>query len=421
MSPVLLLAAQATVAAVMLLGLFRMRGIFGLAPLYAALGSFQILQTLSATIYVPLLGDLHVSPGSAVLYPATIASLLLVYLREGVLEARKLIYALVISNIVGGVLLLSLDGQLSSGAVSSYIEIPAGMLPTTAGTLSIGTILLFFVSLLMPVLYELLARVIKISWIKIFLTLAIVLSLDGIVFITWLLGFRPDYESLLFAAVVGKLIAAFTLATLLTAYLRGIEGSEQVTGAVRAMRDVFAIFSYRERYEELKLQVIRDSLTGLYNRSFFDESFAQHMANARRRNYKLSLMLIDLDFFKLVNDNYGHQKGDEALQLVGQLLREGTRQSDIAVRYGGEEFAVLLPETDLNHAMSLAETIRSTIALRSNEVLPGHGFTCTIGVSGYPDDGLTAADIFRIADRRLYSGKRNGRNRVVGESAAAPT
>lgn len=175
------------------------------------------------------------------------------------------------------------------------------------------------------------------------------------------------------------------------------------------------------RIEEIgRLQValqelaVRDSLTGLYNRRYLDETLEREVSRARREGIPLSLVMLDIDYFKRVNDTYGHQVGDEVLRTLAATLSADIRAEDVACRYGGEEFLILLPNMPLSNAMQRAEAWRSAVERLSI----AHGnfrltFTISLGVSAYPDHGKTPDELTRCADQALYKAKRDGRNRVV--------
>lgn len=154
-----------------------------------------------------------------------------------------------------------------------------------------------------------------------------------------------------------------------------------------------------------------DELTGLHNRRSFNESFALAMSSARRHGHPLSLISIDLDHFKKVNDTFGHSIGDLVLKEFSNLLKELVRAEDIASRWGGEEFIVLLPNTSREAAAKLAERIRSTFERQSSSAAP-LAVTASFGVvqlqNGDDEDGL-----IRRVDDALYKAKHEGRNRVI--------
>lgn len=160
-------------------------------------------------------------------------------------------------------------------------------------------------------------------------------------------------------------------------------------------------------------QAVRDPLTGLFNRRYLDGTLEREVARARREGHPLSIVMLDVDHFKRLNDSYGHQAGDEVLKALGDLLRADTRAEDIACRYGGEEFLVLLPSMPLETAKERAERWRSQ--LEQHDFVFGNfplSVTASFGVSGYPHHGKTPDELTRAADTALYSAKNNGRNRV---------
>jgi diguanylate cyclase (GGDEF)-like protein len=153
-----------------------------------------------------------------------------------------------------------------------------------------------------------------------------------------------------------------------------------------------------------------DPLTSLRNRRAFDEHLAEAFEHARRYERPLSLAIVDVDHFKSINDTYGHDSGDAVLRGVARLIQSGTRQSDFAARVGGEEFAILLPETALFEALQFGEKVRSTIA---SEPIGGHEVRVSIGIACFPHSLMPGkAELFRAADQALYRAKMNGRNRV---------
>lgn len=157
-----------------------------------------------------------------------------------------------------------------------------------------------------------------------------------------------------------------------------------------------------------------DGLTALWNRSHFDERLAQLVSSAERNDRPLSLALLDLDHFKSVNDNYGHPAGDAALQGAAEILSGSARGSDVACRYGGEEFAIIMPETTPEQARRLCERIREAIAARNWPAHPDRNITVSIGIAGAEGStGLPAEDWLAHADAALYKAKEGGRNRVV--------
>ena len=166
-----------------------------------------------------------------------------------------------------------------------------------------------------------------------------------------------------------------------------------------------------------ELRAATDALTGLPNRRAIDDHLKRLLAGAGRSLTPMSTILLDLDHFKQINDTFGHERGDEVLAALGALMRSELRGSDFAGRSGGEEFIVMLPDTDRAGAMRVAEHLRQ--ALHSMNV-PGvsREITASFGVSTYPDDALDGETLMRLADRALYAAKQGGRDRVEATSAA---
>jgi diguanylate cyclase (GGDEF)-like protein len=163
----------------------------------------------------------------------------------------------------------------------------------------------------------------------------------------------------------------------------------------------------------------RDELTNLYNRRYFFERFDKEVERAKRYERTLSVMMIDIDHFKNYNDSFGHLKGDELLIQLSRLLEKNMRKADVIARYGGEEFLVMLPETDREAARVVAEKIRKVVEQHNfhhdrGELGPG-SITITIGISSMPEDAEDALELLDRADKALYFGKAQGRNRVCAE------
>lgn len=166
--------------------------------------------------------------------------------------------------------------------------------------------------------------------------------------------------------------------------------------------------------ESLRRQSIRDPLTGLFNRRYMEESLEREMRRAGRARHPVGVIMLDLDHFKPFNDTHGHEVGDALLREVGAVLQRSIRGEDIACRYGGEEFILILPEASLRDSAQRAEQIRD--AIRAISVVHGTEavgpVTVSLGVAIYPEDGRSAESVLRSADAALYRAKAGGRNRV---------
>ncbi len=171
----------------------------------------------------------------------------------------------------------------------------------------------------------------------------------------------------------------------------------------------------RRKSEEIQYEVYQDSLTGLQNRRAYDQKIEEVLADVTRYNVTASLVLCDIDFFKKINDNNGHKVGDLALKKLASLLKERLRINDFTFRYGGEEFAVILPHTDLDGAQKVGESLRAfideSIFSYRNQEIP---LTISVGISLFRK-GDTTSTVFERADSALYMAKRSGRNKVLTE------
>jgi diguanylate cyclase (GGDEF)-like protein len=173
--------------------------------------------------------------------------------------------------------------------------------------------------------------------------------------------------------------------------------------------------------EEVNRRARTDALTGLPNRREFDQQLGSLLAQADRFGHSVSLIMADVDHFKKVNDTFGHEAGDQVLKSIAKTLTDTVRQVDVVARFGGEEIAILLPQTSLPGAVELADRLRKQIESKPIQV-GGNEISVTIscGVACYPDGVLTKEALFAAADRALYDAKNAGRN-CVKSAVAKPT
>lgn len=186
-------------------------------------------------------------------------------------------------------------------------------------------------------------------------------------------------------------------------------------GLVAYVATIVAGEHRRSRDEAIRLSTI-DPLTGLFNRTFFFAVVEREIARSDRSGRGFCLLMIDLDDLKVVNDRFGHVVGDRLLEAVGRVIGTRIRRIDTAARYGGDEFVVLLPETDLSGGLVLAEKIRQGAASLAIPTPDGSAIraSLSIGVAAYPTDGATADELLIAADQAMYASKRGGRDRVSG-------
>jgi two-component system, cell cycle response regulator len=171
----------------------------------------------------------------------------------------------------------------------------------------------------------------------------------------------------------------------------------------------------RLTYDKLNYEASIDAFTGCYNKTYFNNTCDREVKKSKVTGHPLSLMLFDLDHFKNVNDNFGHDAGDYVLKVLADLIREhGAREMDTFARYGGEEFVILLPKTTIKQAYEIAERIRKSVEDHSfvyeGDTLP---ITISIGIADYRQGVETGTDLFKRADKAVYTAKGDGRNRVA--------
>jgi diguanylate cyclase (GGDEF)-like protein len=191
-------------------------------------------------------------------------------------------------------------------------------------------------------------------------------------------------------------------------------GSKERLATAMAEQVALALANLKLR-ERLRNQSIRDPLTALFNRRYLEETLEREVRRSVRHARPLAVIMLDLDHFKTFNDSFGHAAGDAVLQAAGELLQTFLRKEDIACRYGGEEFAIVLPEAPLEFAAQRADELRKAFrSLRTQFRDQSVGIvTISVGVASYPEHGSTGTDLLRAADSALYLAKEGGRDRVV--------
>jgi len=254
-------------------------------------------------------------------------------------------------------------------------------------------------------------------------------------------GFRPS-------EIARKFCAFEPVAWPLVAERYSSSSSEQASALARLRQCVTsALFEFSDMYETASQQrveeymtevetmnrrleeiSVRDALTGLYNRRYVMDRLANEFKRAHRHNRPLSLIMLDVDHFKSINDSYGHQVGDEVLRGIGLMVVNQTRTTDIGARYGGEEFIAVLPETHVEGALKVAEKLREAVALAplhrvqisGGSEAPVH-CTVSLGVSSHRPDVADMQALIHEADNAMYVAKRTGRNRVLAAWNLSPS
>ncbi|ESZ59865.1 GGDEF domain-containing protein [Mesorhizobium sp. L103C131B0] len=403
-----LLLAEAVVYFSVMVTLFRFRDRIGLGVFVCALGAMHFLETYLASVFYVALPFGMVSPGSAVLFSGKLVMLLLLYMKEDAATVRQPIYGLLLGNalMIGLVLILRLHdiSALSDGKLPDI-----GFIDQLGWLMVWGTTLLFIDAILIILLYEKLGRYLrKAPFSRILICVACVLTFDQAGFFTALHFVAGAPIAVFFGGWLAKMGAAFAYSAMLVAYLRWFETRQVV--APRGLSDVFDTLTYRERYEALVEHVGRDGLTGLLHRGRFDSDGERLVAVSLRTAQPLSLLIVDVDHFKSINDRFGHAEGDRVLRSIAQVLTQAAGAHDQVFRIGGEEFAILCSQP---HAVArlLGENIRQAVKTCANrfDISVSAGIATVDGTVG------SLADLFALADERLYKAKSTGRDRVIGE------
>jgi diguanylate cyclase (GGDEF)-like protein len=409
--------AEAGLYFIVMTALFRARHRFGIGLFFCALGTMHFLETyLAAILYVPLPGGLMVSPGSAVLFSGKLLMLLLVYIREDAATVRQPIYGLLIGNFLMVGLVLLLRNHLVVPAVPD--RLPDFAFMDEMGWLMVwGTTLLFIDAILIVLLYERTAKWLgERQTLRILVSSMVVLTLDQVGFFAALFIFLGVPLQVFWGGWIAKMGAAAVYSGLTGLYLHWGERQRPSRAEPPRLTDVFDTLTYRERYEALLRDAGRDALTGLLDRGRFDRDCALAVADAVTRCRPVSVLVVDIDHFKRVNDVHGHAAGDEALRVIARELAAAVRDGDGVYRYGGEEFVIVCDGLPHKAALLAGERLRLGVSLLKVKGVDVP-ITASVGVATCPEDGSDLTTLFATGDARLYQAKEADRDRVVGWSA----
>lgn len=411
MQNIVLLLVEAVFYFGVMAALFRYRSRIGLGVFVCALGVMHFLETYLASVFYVELPLGLASPGSSILFSGKLAMLLLVYVKEDAATVRQPIYGLLLGNVlmIGMVLILRQH---------DIALLPSGQMPDLGfidemGVLMVwGTTLLFMDALLLILLYERLGKYFRNAmFLRLLICFACVLTFDQVGFFLALHFYAGAPVEVFLGGWSAKMGAAVAYSAMLCVYLRWFETRN--VGSTRGLVDVFETLTYRERYEALVEQVGRDGLTGLLHRGRFETDGQQIVAQSIQNGRPLSLLVLDVDHFKSVNDRFGHAEGDRVLKTIAALLKEAVGHDHPVYRLGGEEFAILCAHPH-HVARLLGEKIRH--AIKASPVTNALSITVSIGVVTRTLQISHLEDLFAAADQRLYLAKSTGRDRVVGDS-----
>lgn len=411
-----LLVAEALLYFFVLAALFRLRHRFGFGVFVCALGAMHFLETyLAAILYLDFPGGIVFSPGSTILFAGKLSMLLLVYIREDAAAVRQPIYGLLIGNFLMVALVFIMRQHQILMPLAAEAAPDFALMNQMGGMMIWGTILLFIDAIAIILLYERSAH-----WfgnrtlLRIWASTAIVLTFDHFGFFIVLRLVVDAPVSVLVGGWLGKMAAAVIYGLLTAAYLRWFE-TRSGPSPTQRLSDVFDMLTYRQRYESLLEKSGRDALTGLLDRGRLDAEGAGWLRAALSGGRPASVLLLDVDHFKSINDGHGHAAGDEVLRRLAARLSATMRGSDRIYRYGGEEFVVLCDGLPHGAALLAADRLRRDVA--AADLGLGLGATVSIGVATAPTDTSDFTSLCAAADGCLYLAKSRGRNRVVGRES----
>ena len=413
-----LLAADAVLYFAVLAGLFRLRHRLGIGAFFCALGVMHFIETYLASIfYITLPLGIVTSPGSSVLFTGKLMLLLLVYIREDAKVVRQPIYGLLIGNLLMVALAaLMRHHQLVALAPGRLADF--GFLDEMGALMVWGTALLFIDCILIILIYEQ-SR----AWLtdRVFARLALagaaVLSFDQLGFYLGLNLLTGAPLSVLYGGWVAKMGAVAIYSVLGGCYLRWFERSSGRRSKAISVSDVFDMLTYRERYEDLLARTGRDALTGMFDRGRLESQGRATVDRAVQAGRSVSLLLIDIDHFKSFNDRFGHAAGDGVLRRIAREIMATVRASDLAFRFGGEEFVVICEGLESAPALALGERVRREIAASIEGA--SSRVTVSIGIATCSAEAAEYDALFQLADQRLYQAKAAGRNCVIGARVAS--
>ncbi|MBH9551459.1 GGDEF domain-containing protein [Inhella gelatinilytica] len=383
----------------------------GLAPAMVCMALLEGLKYFVAghvVLTLPGLGTAEL--GSLVSFVALLATVQMAYLRLGAGPTRQLLWGLVALSVLTSWFMALLAALVAHPDVILHAPLDPRSMVFSGAVLLVGNGLLVVGLIGVVVLLQVLLRRGFSLWGSVVVSLLLVNLVDTLAFQALIGPQRLVWDDLR-AVLIGKTVVAFFLGAVGATWLRGWR-----RGVEPAALDLLAVLSFQRRLQSLERELQRDALTGLLNRRYLEREVPAILRLDEHQGRSTALVLVDLDHFKALNDSQGHWVGDLALQHVGRVLQNGVRQLDSVIRYGGEEFVLVLPGTQAEEARHLMENLLQTLRQSplQGEGVPPLTLDATAGVAATPKDGHTWPELLRRADARLYEGKRAGRGRVVG-------
>ena len=408
----ILLVVEAIFYFAFMVWLLHLRHRIGIGVFIAALGVMHFLETYLAAVFYVELPFGVISPGSSVLFSGKLVMILLLYVKEDAAIVRAPIYGLLAGNFLTVGLSLILRYHETIGVVPGRVA-DLAFIDEMGWLMLWGTTLLYLDALAIILVYERLSRVFKQRvWPRFLVAAASVLTFDQIGFFAALHYLNGAPAAVFWGGWIAKMLAALVFSVLTAIYLHFSKISA-IPVSSRPIGDIFNDLTFRERYEDLLDRSGRDALTGIYDRSRLEFEGPKMLQNSAVAGTITSLMIIDADHFKAVNDLFGHLVGDQVLKRTAGILKENLRAGDRVYRFGGEEFVILCEGLSHEAALQRAERIREAV----ETTITRPDATCvtiSICVATSNLDGNTLNALLSAADTRLYAAKNAGRNRVVG-------
>ena len=407
----------ASLLALCFVGAARLRQHWGTTPIAVLAGLIQAVQSLLGFgVSVELFQGISINPGSTIFFPATLFAILLVYVLEDEIEAKRLVYGIVMANVLFAILTFLVEPLLSSSATTNRLGVAA---PAGTGlfmTLLLGSLVLAADAVILIRSFEWFGERIGRNLLgRATFSLGLAVAFDAVVFPLIAFSTRPRLGVILLTSIVGKVIAATFYSCAFVALLRLSRNRADLEATMFRSKRLPGSVTYKDRFKDLQQVAVRDSLTGVFNRAYFDHEIATQTERAVVRGDTLLLVLIDLDSFKKINDTHGHPVGDKVLALFGEALRNTARQNDTVCRYGGEEFAILIhgPAAIAQQFLDRTRDEFQRLWILQTPPLPCDAPKFSAGAAVTPADATVSHELLSIADGRLYTSKRAGGNRLT--------
>ncbi|MCP2154243.1 GGDEF domain-containing protein [Agrobacterium tumefaciens] len=407
-----LFVAEAIVYFSVMTAFLHYRHILGIGVFLTALGVMHFLETYLAAVFYVELPFGVVSPGSSILFAGKLMMILMLYMREDAAVVRQPIYGLFLGNILT-IIMVQIIRFHPTVAIVPGQSVDTGFLDEMGVLMVWGTSLLYIDAIAIILFYEKLGRYLQRHIVLRFAICGVViLSLDQAGFYAALRYMLNAPVDVFYDGWKAKMVAVAIYALLFAIYLK-LTAAKGRFLTRRSVADVFNDLTFRERYEELLSRSGRDMLTGVPDRARMELDAPSVVVECLEKKRPVSVLIVDIDHFKTVNDTFGHLQGDEMLREFAAVLKRIVQPHGHLYRFGGEEFVALLPTMTHEGALAFSAGLRTAI-LKDLQRPDGSPLTVSIGVATAFEDGQLFRALLSEADARLYAAKNNGRDQVHG-------